>query len=48
MRARSAPVARPRELRRSSIMNVGRRVDYALRALCYLAAAKIGVVTTGA
>lgn len=38
MRARSAPVARPRELRRSSIMNVGRRVDYALRALCYLAA----------
>ena len=30
--------ARGREARRSSIMNVGRRVDYAVRALCYLAA----------
>ena len=39
--------ARPRSVRprdhlhethRSSIMNVGRRVDYAVRALCYLAA----------
>lgn len=27
-----------RDVRRSSIMNVGRRVDYAIRALCYLAA----------
>jgi Rrf2 family protein len=27
-----------RETHRSSIMNVGRRVDYAVRALCYLAA----------
>jgi Rrf2 family protein len=27
-----------RDIRRSSIMNVGRRVDYAIRALCYLAA----------
>lgn len=27
-----------RSVQRSSIMNVGRRVDYAIRALCYLAA----------
>jgi Rrf2 family protein len=27
-----------RRVQRSSIMNVGRRVDYAIRALCYLAA----------
>lgn len=30
--------ARSRQGHRSSIMNVGRRVDYAVRALCYLAA----------
>ncbi|MFQ5666432.1 MAG: RrF2 family transcriptional regulator [Candidatus Binatia bacterium] len=30
--------AGPTDSRRSSIMNVGRRVDYAVRALCYLAA----------
>lgn len=40
----SATARRPRPARpdaspaRSSLMNVGRRVDYALRALCYLAA----------
>ena len=31
-------VSRAHAGRRSSIMNVGRRVDYAVRALCYLAA----------
>ncbi len=31
---------------RSSLMNVGRRVDYALRALCYLAAQPVGRVVT--
>jgi len=34
---RAKPLAGPHE-HRSSIMNVGRRVDYAIRALCYLAA----------
>lgn len=33
---------------RSSLMNVGRRVDYALRALCYLAAQPPGRVVTRA
>ena len=31
---------------RSSLMNVGRRVDYALRAMCYLAAQPSGIVVT--
>lgn len=31
---------------RSSLMNVGRRVDYALRAMCYLAAQPSGRVVT--
>lgn len=31
---------------RSSLMNVGRRVDYALRAMCYLAAQPSGSVVT--
>lgn len=34
-----------RDTRRSSIMNVGRRVDYAIRALCYLAAQPGGRIT---
>jgi Rrf2 family protein len=33
-----APVAHSTPTRRSSLMNVGRRMDYAVRALCYLAA----------
>jgi Rrf2 family protein len=33
---------------RSSLMNVGRRVDYALRALCYLAGQPLGRVVTRA
>jgi Rrf2 family protein len=33
---------------RSSIMNVGRRVDYAIRALCYLAAQPPGRIVRGA
>ena len=32
------PTGEGRHAPRSSIMNVGRRVDYAIRALCYLAA----------
>lgn len=35
---------RPAQGHRSSIMNVGRRVDYAVRALCYLAAQPRGRV----
>jgi Rrf2 family protein len=39
MQERSSERDAPRRsVRRSSIMNVGRRVDYAIRALCYLAA----------
>jgi Rrf2 family nitric oxide-sensitive transcriptional repressor len=39
MPAQSMPARVPRaNAARSSIMNVGRRVDYAIRALCYLAA----------
>lgn len=35
-----------RAVERSSLMNVGRRADYALRALCYLAAQPRGRVVT--
>jgi Rrf2 family protein len=49
-RNRATPRAprRPRHLgsQRSSLMNVGRRVDYALRAMCYLAAQPAGRVVT--
>lgn len=39
MHARPQERSAPRQsVPRSSIMNVGRRVDYAIRALCYLAA----------
>ncbi len=34
----------PRQARRSSLMNVGRRIDYGVRALCYLAAQPSGRV----
>jgi Rrf2 family protein len=37
-RAKAAAAAPPRSGSRSSIMNIGRRVDYAVRALAYLAA----------
>jgi Rrf2 family protein len=37
-RARRASSRAHASARRSSIMNVGRRMDYAVRALCYLAA----------
>ncbi len=40
----AAPAVRP--LQRSSLMNVGRRVDYALRAVCYLAAQPLERVVT--
>jgi Rrf2 family nitric oxide-sensitive transcriptional repressor len=35
-------------VQRSSLMNVGRRVDYALRALCYLAGQPVGRVVSRA